>query len=275
MHLYIYTIIHLYIYTFIHLYIYTCIHLYIYTFIQSCIWEEKESIYVACAVSWGAGPRGWQSAVRPQAPWCRWKRGRCVALGIYRAGRHGLYTIIVSHQRHQTQLCMIAMMSYSQTLGGSKGVALTFRRIEIFGSLRLDVGIGVGVNACADQYGSVNAILGPAAWECTLVAQPCVVIILDDHIRRDGDCRWHLHALYTLFSPTCRQKPNPFLSRLASHVSIQLHTHTQFDGFQTSDGVNQQFTFSFFLKVVPRYDMKILRLDVSPLCRRMRIVSKL
>jgi len=170
---------------------------------------------------------------------------------------------------------MIAMMSYSQTLGGSKRVALTFRRIEIFGSLRLDGCIGNGVNACAHQHGSVNAILGPTAWKCTLVCQHCVVIILDDHIRRDGDCLWHLHALYTFLSSTFRQKPNPFLSRLASHVSIQLHTHTQVDGFQTRDGVRQQLTSSFFLKVVPRYDMKSRRLDVSPLSRRMRIVSKL
>ena len=39
--------------------------------LKASSWEEKESMDVACAVSWGAGPRGWPSAVRPQSAWCR------------------------------------------------------------------------------------------------------------------------------------------------------------------------------------------------------------
>ena len=71
--LYIYTFIHLNIYTIIHLY--ECINAYIDTFHSYiCTFIELGAtgidIYVACAVSWGVGPRGLQSAVRPQAPWC-------------------------------------------------------------------------------------------------------------------------------------------------------------------------------------------------------------
>jgi len=53
---------------------------------------------------------------------------------------------------------MIAMMSYSQTPGGQKRVAITLLRSEILRSLLFDGCIGVDLDWCGDEHGSVNAL---------------------------------------------------------------------------------------------------------------------
>ena len=59
---------------------------------------------------------------------------------------------------HSCTSVALDSIAYSQTLGGSKKVAITFLLGEILGSLGLVICVGVGADGCADQHGPVDTI---------------------------------------------------------------------------------------------------------------------